>query len=66
MSRWSTKESGALRQGARSIAHFLPAIGLGLALAIAAGTASAQRVLLDKIVALVDEGVVLQSELELR
>jgi len=37
-----------------------------LALAIAAGPASAQRVLLDRIVALVDEGVVLQSELEQR
>ena len=66
MSRWSTKETGPTRQGARSIARFLSAIGLGLALAIAAGSASAQRVLLDRIIALVDEGVVLQSELELR
>ena len=44
-------------------------MGLGLLLAtviIAAGPASAQRVLLDKIVAIVDEGVVLQSELDER
>ncbi len=66
MSRLSTKETGPIRQGARSIARFLLAIGLGLALTIAAGSASAQRVLLDRIIALVDEGVVLQSELELR
>ena len=55
-----------MRPGALTLARFLAAIGLGLALTIAAGSASAQRVLLDRIVALVDEGVVLQSELELR
>jgi len=66
MSRWSTKETAPMRQGAQSPARFLPAIGLGLALAIGAGSACAQRVLLDRIVALVDEGVVLQSELNTR
>lgn len=66
MSRRSTKETGLLRQGALNLAHFLSVIGLGLVLAMTAGSASAQRVLLDRIVALVDEGVVLQSELELR
>ncbi|PCI76808.1 MAG: hypothetical protein COB20_09635 [SAR86 cluster bacterium] len=66
MSRWSTKETGPMRQGALALARLLPAIGLGLALTIAAGSASAQRVLLDRIVALVDEGVVLQSELNSR
>lgn len=66
MSKCSTKETGAIRIGAHSLASLLSAIGLALVLAIAAGSASAQRVLLDRIVALVDEGVVLQSELELR
>ena len=66
MSRWSTKETGPTRQGALTLARFLPTISLGLVLAIAIGSASAQRVLLDKVIALVDEGVVLQSELESR
>ena len=66
MSRWSTKETGPIRQGALTFARFLLAIGLGLALTIVAGSASAQRVLLDKVIALVDEDVVLQSELESR
>ena len=66
MSRWSTKETGPIRQGALTFARCLLAIGLGLALTIVAGSASAQRVLLDKVIALVDEDVVLQSELESR
>ncbi len=41
-------------------------MALGMALATLTVPSSAQRVLLDRIVALVDEGVVLQSELELR
>ena len=55
-----------MRQGALTFARCLLAIGLGLALTIVAGSASAQRVLLDKVIALVDEDVVLQSELESR
>ena len=55
-----------MRHGARGLARVLPAIALGLVLAATAGAASAQRVLLDRIVALVDESVVLQSELEMR
>ena len=55
-----------MRQGALTFARFLLAIGLGLALTIVAGSASAQRVLLDKVIALVDEDVVLQSEFESR
>ena len=66
MSKWSTKETGPTRQGALTLARFLPTISLGLVVAIAIGSASAQRVLLDKVIALVDEGVVLQSELETR
>lgn len=66
MSRCSTKETGLLRQGALSLTRFLSVIGLGLVLVMTAVPASAQRVLLDRIVALVDEGVVLQSELESR
>lgn len=66
MSRCSTKETGPMRQGALTFARGLLVIGLGLALTIGAGSVSAQRVLLDRIVALVDEGVVLQSELNRR
>lgn len=66
MSRCSTKETAAMRQGAQSLARLLSAIGLGLALTIGAGSAGAQRVLLDRIVALVDQGVVLQSEFNTR
>ena len=55
-----------MRQGTLTFARFLLAIGLGLALTIVAGSASAQRVLLDKVIALVDEDVVLQSEFESR
>lgn len=66
MSKWNTKKTGTFQLGVRSLARFLPVIGLGLALTIATGSVSAQRVLLDRIVALVDEGVVLQSEFELR
>ena len=55
-----------MRQGALTFARGLLVIGLGLALTIGAGSVSAQRVLLDRIVALVDEGVVLQSELNRR
>jgi peptidyl-prolyl cis-trans isomerase SurA len=66
MSRWSTKETAPMRQGAQSLVRFLSAIGLGLALTIGTGSACAQRVLLDRIIALVDEGVVLQSELDTR
>lgn len=66
MSRSSTKETAPIRLGALTLARLLSAIGLGLALTIGAGSASGQRVLLDRIVALVDEGVVLQSELNTR
>ena len=66
MSRWRTKKTGPTRQGALTFARFLPTFSLGLVLTIAIGSASAQRVLLDKVIALVDEGVVLQSELESR
>ena len=55
-----------MRQGALTFARCLLPIGLGLALTIVAGSASAQRVLLDKVIALVDEDVVLQSEFESR
>ena len=55
-----------MRQRAPTLVRFLSAIGLGLALTIGAGSVCAQRVLLDRIVALVDEGVVLQSELNTR
>ena len=55
-----------MRQGALTFARGLLVIGLGLALTIGAGSVSAQRVFLDRIVALVDEGVVLQSELNRR
>jgi peptidyl-prolyl cis-trans isomerase SurA len=66
MSKYNTKATGQARSGMCLAAQLLPAIGLGLVLAIATASASAQRVLLDRIVALVDEGVVLQSELDLR
>jgi len=66
MSRWSTNETGQTRQGALIFARFLPTISLGLILTVAIGSASAQRVLLDKVIALVDEDVILQSELESR
>jgi len=66
MSKGSTKDTGPTRQGALTLALFLSTIGLGLVLAITPGIVSAQRVLLDRIIALVDEGVVLQSELESR
>ena len=66
MSRWRTKETGQTRQGALIFARILPTISLGLVLAIAIESASGQRVLLDKVIALVDEDVVLQSELESR
>ena len=66
MNKCNTKAAGQARSSIRLAAQLLPAIGLGLVLAIATASASAQRVLLDRIVALVDEGVVLQSELDLR
>lgn len=69
MSRWNTEATRPVQQGTFNLKHLLPTIGLGLLLAtvtIASGPASAQRVLLDRIVALVDEGVVLQSELDAR
>ena len=55
-----------MRQGAITLVRCLSTIGLGLALTIGSGSICAQRVLLDRIVALVDEGVVLQSELNTR
>jgi peptidyl-prolyl cis-trans isomerase SurA len=55
-----------MRQGAFTLVRFLSTIGFGLALTIGSGSVCAQRVLLDRIVALVDEGVVLQSELNAR
>ena len=55
-----------MRQGAFTLVRFLSTIGFGLALTIGSGSVCAQRVLLDRIVALVDEGVVLQSELNTR
>ncbi len=66
MSRRSTEQKAPERQATHRLAQLLPSIGLGLVLAIAAGAVSGQRVLLDRIIALVDEGVVLQSELEMR
>ena len=66
MSKYSTKAAGQALSGILLAAQLLPTIGLGLVLAIATVSASAQRLLLDRIVALVDEGVVLQSELDLR
>ena len=66
MSRSSAKETAPMRQGAFTLVRFLSTIGFGLALTIGSGSACAQRVLLDRIVALVDEGVVLQSELNTR
>ena len=55
-----------MRQGAYTLVRLFSTIGLGLALTISSGSVCAQRVLLDRIVALVDEGVVLQSELNAR
>ncbi len=66
MSRGNTRTAGPIELGTRSLVRFLSAMGLGLMLTAMASPASAQRVLLDRIVALVDEGVVLQSELETR
>ena len=66
MSRSSAKETAPMRQGAFTLVRFLSTIGFGLALTIGSGSVCAQRVLLDRIVALVDEGVVLQSELNAR
>ena len=66
MSRSSAKETAPMRQGAFTLVRFLSTIGFGLALTIGSGSVCAQRVLLDRIVALVDEGVVLQSELNTR
>jgi peptidyl-prolyl cis-trans isomerase SurA len=50
----------------RLMSKVLPGLGLGLVLLSLALPANGQRVLLDRIVALVDEGVVLQSELDFR
>ena len=66
MNRSSAKETTPMRQGAFTLVRCLSTIGLGLALTIGSGSVCAQRVLLDRIVALVDEGVVLQSELNTR
>ena len=55
-----------MQQGPLTLGRFLSVIGLALALTTSAGSASAQRVLLDRIVALVDQGVVLQSEFNAR
>ncbi len=74
MSRLHTKTTKIAQHPRRSFAGFIPAfalrlglyLGLGLALACTSVPATAQRVLLDKIIALVDEDVVLQSELETR
>lgn len=66
MSKRNTRLRESTRHGIRLLARLLPSFALGLVLAVAAGTVSAQRVLLDRIVALVDESVVLQSELETR
>ena len=66
MSRSSTKETAPMQQGPLTLGRFLSVIGLALALTTGAGSASAQRVLLDRIVALVDQGVVLQSEFNAR
>ena len=55
-----------MQQGPLTLGRFLSVIGLALALTTGAGSASAQRVLLDRIVALVDQGVVLQSEFNAR
>ncbi|MEX0965202.1 MAG: peptidylprolyl isomerase [Pseudohongiellaceae bacterium] len=66
MSNCYLKESRFTAASIRALSRLLPAIGIALVLAVAMQPASAQRVLLDRIVALVDEGVVLQSELEAR
>lgn len=68
MNRWTNSESIlSLFGGARlPLARLLSAVGLALLLAAVTQPAAAQRVLLDRIVALVDEGVVLQSELDRR
>lgn len=69
MSRFARRHSettGLPGSGFRAIARLMAVIGLGVMLATATVPVAAQRVLLDRIVALVDEGVVLQSELEMR
>jgi len=68
MNRWTTEESIlSLLGGMRlPLARLLSTIGIALLLVSATQPAAAQRVLLDRIVALVDEGVVLQSELDTR
>ncbi len=64
MSKPNTKTTRIARHRGRFFAGFIAAFGL--ALACTSVPATAQRVLLDKIIALVDEDVVLQSELETR
>lgn len=76
MSRFTkiTASNSRPKAKARQVSNFLTAYGLRLCLSLSFGIimaastvpATAQRVLLDKVVALVDEGVVLQSELESR
>jgi peptidyl-prolyl cis-trans isomerase SurA len=66
MNRWNNKQTEINRRGAFSIARLLPAFCLCLLFVVAGQSAVAQRVLLDRIIALVDEGVVLQSELNAR
>lgn len=55
-----------LQMGLQIGLHMILCLTLGLVLASAAPPAAAQRILLDKVIVLVDEDVVLQSELDLR
>lgn len=66
MSRSNFNLAAPIRRSTALFARMLSAMGLALLLMTMATPATAQRVLLDRIVALVDEGVVLQSELEAR
>lgn len=66
MSTRKITETAFLAGGMPALARILSTIGFSLLVATTALPASGQRVLLDRIIALVDEGVVLQSELDLR
>lgn len=59
-------KSTRVRQARAWIVSLFPVACLSLSLAMTAQPAAAQRMLLDKVVALVDEDVVLQSELDAR
>jgi len=65
MSKWINDGTVPTQRRSPVLSRFLP-IGLAMLMAFSTSPALAQRVLLDRIVAMVDEGVVLQSELESR